>query len=320
MLFRESSGVVGVLDDECAHRHLPLSMGELVDDHVVCAYHGFTFASSGACVRVPSQRNVPYGARVRSYPVRDDGSFVWVWLGEVAASQGVEPPHLPWLAAPDWTALGGTTEVAANYLLLHDNALDRTHFPYVHPERIHTGYVVDPPPLQIQVTETSVSYTRTFAPAPLTEWQLAATGLSGETEYVQRESGEFVSPALHIDHMDIIGATPADGSEPAVFQALFVRAFTPVDPAHTLVFWRAVRNYALDDVAVGENLREVYEGTMTEDQPLLETIQANSAGRPRSSVHATADAAAIKAYQIVDALLDEERGRRNRVSRLRRRP
>ena len=69
------------------------------------------------------------------------------------------------------------------------------------------------------------------------------------------------------------------------------------------------RNYALDDESVTERLREVYEGTMIEDQPLLEAIKATTAGGGGYQVSAAADAAAIRAYQIVEALLAEERGR-----------
>ena len=305
VLFRQSTGEIAALDDRCAHRAVPLSMGSLVDDQVVCAYHGFTYASTGACVRVPSQTHVPYGARVRSYPVRERPPFVWVWLGNVARSRSVEPPDVPELRESGWTTLGGSLQMAANYMLLHDNALDRTHFPYVHPHRIHRGYVEDPPPLRIEVAETTVSYTRTFSPAPLADWQHDATGLAADITYTQRETGTFVSPALHVDEMDILG--PEGDSR--VFRGMFVRAFTPIDPAHTMIIWRAARNYALHDESVTERLREVYEGTMVEDQPLLETIQATAPDSIGSGVSAAADAAAIRAYQIVDALLSEERVR-----------
>jgi vanillate O-demethylase monooxygenase subunit len=190
-------------------------------------------------------------------------------------------------------------------MLLHDNALDRTHFPYVHPHRIHRGYVEDPPPLQIEVAETTVSYSRTFTPAPLAGWQHEATGLPADMEYTQRETGTFVSPALHVDDMDIIGPEP----ERQLFRGVFIRAFTPVDAGRTLIIWRGARNYARDDESVTERLREVYEGTMTEDQPLLEAIQATTGGGAGYQVSAAADAAAIRAYQIVEALLAEERGR-----------
>jgi phenylpropionate dioxygenase-like ring-hydroxylating dioxygenase large terminal subunit len=304
VLFRQAHGEISVLDDRCAHRAAPLSMGTLVDDNIVCRYHGFTYAPNGACVRVPSQVHVPYGAQVRSYPVREEPPFVWVWLGKPARNRSVEPPDVPALREPGWAILGGALDIAANFMLLHDNALDRTHFPFVHPHRIHRGYVEDPPPLQIEVTETTVSYSRTFTPAPLTDWQHAATGLPSDALYTQRESGTFVSPAMHVDEMDILGP----GADGQVFRSVFIRAFTPIDAVHTAVIWRAARNYALDDAAVTDRLREVHEGTMAEDQPLLETIQATARGGVGYGVSAAADAAAIRAYQIVETLLAEERG------------
>jgi vanillate O-demethylase monooxygenase subunit len=313
LLFRRSDGGVAALDDRCAHRAAPLSQGALVDDQVVCPYHGFTYDAWGVCVRVPSQTNVPYGATVRSYPVVEACGFVWVWLGEPARSAGVEPPDLPPLRNPGLTVQGGVAEIAANYMLLHDNALDRTHFPYVHPHRIHRGYVEDPPPLQIEVTETTVSYSRTFAPAPLTDWQQEATGLPADGTYTQRETGTFVSPALHVDEMDIIGP------DATVLRSSFIRAFTPIDAGHTRITWRAARNYALGDRAVTERLREVHEGTMVEDKPLLEAIEAASQGEVGYGVSAAADAAAIRAYQIVEALLAEERPQPTRARSRRRR-
>ena len=161
--------------------------------------------------------------------MREDGPFVWVWLGNPARSRGSEPPALPPLRDAGWTTLGGTLQIGVNYMLLHDNALDRTHFPFVHPHRIHRGYVEDPPPLEVEVTETTVSYSRTFAPAPLADWQHAATGLPADGTYVQRETGTFVSPALHIDEMDILGPEP----ERQVFRSVFIRALTPIDASRT---------------------------------------------------------------------------------------
>lgn len=303
VLYRQAHGAVAALDDRCAHRAVPLSRGTIVDDCVVCPYHGFTYDASGTCVDVPSQAHVPYGTRVRSYPVVEVAGWLWIWLGEPTLSGNAEPPDVPALTAPGWTVQGGALDIAANYLLLHDNALDRTHFPFVHPHRSHRGYVEGPPPLEVEVTETTVSYSRTFAPAPLAEWQQQATGLPGGGSYVQRETGTFVSPALHIDEMDIIGP---DGT---VFRSQFVRAFTPVDAANTRILWWAARNYALDDAAVTERLREVHEGTMLEDQPLLEAIQAATPGVGGPDVHAAADAATIRVYQIVEAMLAEERPR-----------
>ncbi|MGH3151380.1 MAG: Rieske 2Fe-2S domain-containing protein, partial [Streptosporangiaceae bacterium] len=124
LLFRTGAGRVSVLDDRCPHRAAPLSMGSLDGDEVVCAYHGFAYAADGQCVRVPSQRHVPYGAQVRSYPVAERPPFIWLWPGNPALSRGAEPPDLPPLREDGWAVLGGSLEMAVNYLLLHDNALD----------------------------------------------------------------------------------------------------------------------------------------------------------------------------------------------------
>jgi phenylpropionate dioxygenase-like ring-hydroxylating dioxygenase large terminal subunit len=300
LLYRRRDGGVVALDDRCAHRALPLSMGRLVDDHVVCRYHGFTYDGTGACVRVPSQEHVPYGAGVLSHPVREEGGLVWIWPGDPRRARTADPPRAPWLADAAWSVLGGTRTVPAGYLLLHENALDRTHFAYVHPDTSHRGYLEGPPPLEIEVTETSVSYARTFPKAPLATWQSAATGLPPDTLCVQHESGVFVSPALHVDHMRI----EADG---AVFRTAFVRAFTPVEPGVTRVHWWAARDYALGDPVVDETVRRIHERTMEEDEPLLEAIQRtldrDGAGR---QVNAAADAASVRAQQIVRRLIAEE--------------
>lgn len=81
-----------------------------------------------------------------------------------------------------------------------------------------------------------------------------------------------------------------------------------LDGDRTLITWRGARNYAPGDESVTARLRDVYEGTMTEDQPLLEAIQATTGGVVNYQVSAAADAAAIRAYQIIEALLAEERG------------
>jgi hypothetical protein len=77
------------------------------------------------------------------------------------------------------------------------------------------------------------------------------------------------------------------------------------------VHWWAARDYAPGDPLVDETLRRVHERTMEEDEPLLEAIQAtvDRDGAP-PQVNAAADAAAVRAQQIVRRLLDEERPHR----------
>src|SRR5215203_1857100 len=69
LLYRREDGVAVAMQNRCAHRSAPLSMGRLEGDRVVCAYHGFTFDACGKCVRVPAQPTIPKGLRVQGYPV-----------------------------------------------------------------------------------------------------------------------------------------------------------------------------------------------------------------------------------------------------------
>ena len=180
LLYRRTSGEVVALSNICPHRAVPLSDGQLDGDRVVCGYHGFTFAPDGQCVRVPSQENVPFGAQVRAYTVREEAPVVWIWMGDPARAEQKPPPSLPWLHEDGWTCFEGQLHTDVNYLAWHDNSLDFTHLPYVHKELSPRGYVSLPPPLDIAVSEFSVSYQREFPAGPLPQWQLTATGLDPE--------------------------------------------------------------------------------------------------------------------------------------------
>ena len=89
------------------HRRFPLSEkpSRLVGDTVVCGYHGFTYGSDGVCVAVPGQTRIPRTARLTSYPVVEQDSFVWVFIGD--ADKRRRHPHPPRaVAGPDgWTAV-----------------------------------------------------------------------------------------------------------------------------------------------------------------------------------------------------------------------
>ena len=83
VFYRLEDGTPVALEDRCAHRHLPLSMGTLVGDTLQCLYHGLRYDRTGTCVRVPGQDTVPSRARVRKYPLVERHAFAWIWLGEV---------------------------------------------------------------------------------------------------------------------------------------------------------------------------------------------------------------------------------------------
>lgn len=54
LLFRDASGAVACIKDQCAHRACPLSSGKIVDGCAQCPYHGWQYDGAGGCVSMPS--------------------------------------------------------------------------------------------------------------------------------------------------------------------------------------------------------------------------------------------------------------------------
>jgi len=131
VLFRTSQGV-SALRDLCIHRGTPLSLGWIDGDRLVCAYHGWGYAGSGACVQIPSLeagRPIPAKARVLSYRVQEKYGLVWVCQGTPA-----EPiPDFPEYADPTYHVFWTAHRLRANAARVIENVMDFAHFPWVHP-------------------------------------------------------------------------------------------------------------------------------------------------------------------------------------------
>ena len=225
MLYRTSDGSAVVLEDRDAHSAYPLSLGRVEHDLIVSSYSGFAYAADGSCVRVPTQTEIPYDARVRSFPVREQDGFVWVWFAEPGLAALRKPPSVSWLADESWSTLGDAWTTEASFMLLHENFADITHVAVVDPSFAPPVLTAGPVPLlEVEVTETGVSFERSYPPAPLAEWHSSLVGAEPDAVFAQHEEGRFVSPGLWIDSWEV---DLADRST-ATFR--FTHAVTPVSP------------------------------------------------------------------------------------------
>ena len=93
VLYRTSDGTPVALEDRCAHRPYPLSLGHIDGDNIVSGYTGFVYDAQGFCVHVPTQSEIPVGARVPAFPVHEDGAFVWAWASLRWLRYGHRPPR-----------------------------------------------------------------------------------------------------------------------------------------------------------------------------------------------------------------------------------
>jgi phenylpropionate dioxygenase-like ring-hydroxylating dioxygenase large terminal subunit len=305
VLYRRGDGEVVAMEDRCVHRAYPLSEGRLEGDRVVCGYHGFTYDPDGRCVAVPSQENVPTGACVRTFPVREQPPFVWIWLGNPGAAALREPPRTPWFSDPAWASTGETLHVDANYMLLHEHYLDLTNVFVMHPEAVPPGLEALPPLDEVEVSEMSVSYSRVLPAARLADWEAEATGLSRETAYSRREHGTFVSPALHVQSYAI------DAEDGRSYEQVRIQGFTPETRGTSHVFLQIARNYATDRAVVADHLRAMFHDMAARDAAVLETVQRRLGDEvePRRDINVKADRAAVRARRVAQGMVEEEAGR-----------
>lgn len=307
-LYRTLDGAPVALEDRCAHRPYPLSLGRLDGDRIVSGYTGFTYAPDGSCVAVPTQAHVPLGARVRAFPAHDDGALVWIWAGVPDLARLRPVPEVAWLRSPEWATFGQEWETAASLELLQDNFADISHVPVVDP--VITPPVLaegTPPPIEVEVSETSVAFTRSFPPAALAPWHAAALGLPAEARHRQREEGHFVSPGLWVDRWDV--EVSGHGRRDGLASFVFTHALTPLNGRATRHLWRVSRNFGLDG-ATGAALAPLFTEYYRRVRSILETMQDvidRDGWRP--AVNVSADAAGIAVRKIMHRLVDDERRR-----------
>jgi nitrite reductase/ring-hydroxylating ferredoxin subunit len=77
--FRDSSGRVGILANNCPHRGASLFFGRNEENGLRCVYHGWKFDASGACVDMPNEpAESDFKAKVKAvaYPTLERGGVV----------------------------------------------------------------------------------------------------------------------------------------------------------------------------------------------------------------------------------------------------
>ncbi|MBB4632748.1 Rieske 2Fe-2S domain-containing protein [Sphingosinicella soli] len=138
--FRDTSGRVGILDEQCPHRRASLYYGRNEGCGLRCLYHGWKFDVDGNAVDMSSE---PAGAklresmRTRAYPVQESGGFVWVWMGDPAAPAPFMPPV--WSAAPDERIAIVKMHAACNWAQVLEGAIDSAHSSSLHSTNMPTA-------------------------------------------------------------------------------------------------------------------------------------------------------------------------------------
>ncbi len=133
VLFRSKLGHAGALVDRCPHRNVPLSLGAVKGERLMCAYHGWEFDGGGVCRAVPSLTGEPEGKarRVGAYAVREQQGVVWVW-GQPDDTPDKEPHRFAMLGERGYTTVRRTVDAKGTLYSTLENALDVPHTAFLH--------------------------------------------------------------------------------------------------------------------------------------------------------------------------------------------
>lgn len=160
VLFRTDSGVVA-LRDLCIHRGTALSLGWVQDGTITCAYHGWQYDKTGACIRIPSLpagSPIPPKARTHAYQADEAYGVVWVNLADPVAPVPPFPDGL--FDDPKYRtflAYDGVWSTSAGRAV--ENFLDVSHFAWVHENILGSRDNPVIPQYQVDSTNFSLAYT-----------------------------------------------------------------------------------------------------------------------------------------------------------------
>jgi phenylpropionate dioxygenase-like ring-hydroxylating dioxygenase large terminal subunit len=307
VLFRGEGGTAVTLMDRCPHRLLPLSCGKVRGERIECGYHGLTFDSSGACVRIPGQERIPAAARVRSYPTAERHGLVWVWTGEPERADPADIFDLPRMGAAGWTfSHGPYTSFGTHYLNIADNLVDPAHTTFVHQGTLGGSAAADIPVDTTQQGDT-VLVTRWIpdsAPVPMMRKYFNFAGNVDRWQYYY-----WYAPSISCVDFGAIeaGRTRTEEEKDGGFRIFSYAVLTPETERSTHYFWCQLRNFAVGDAQATRQLTEDFKLTFEEDRVILERIQQvqDKLGATHE-IRIAIDNAAVRLRRINERLLAGE--------------
>lgn len=129
VLGRTENGEVFALEDRCAHRQVPLSMGVLDGSRLRCGYHAWEYDTNGRVAKIPYLvKGGPRPPRcVRNFPCREACGHVFVFTGAADAIESAVFPAIPAWSDPEFKTMYFSREVGCHYSFMHENLLDMNH-------------------------------------------------------------------------------------------------------------------------------------------------------------------------------------------------
>jgi phenylpropionate dioxygenase-like ring-hydroxylating dioxygenase large terminal subunit len=296
VLFRGPDGAVTALEDRCAHRGVPLSLGRCRGGELECRYHGWRYDHAGALRRVPGldPPGPPEGVlRLPALRAVERDGLVWV-VPSADAPLRPDPPRLVNVDRDGTTTVRHAAALPTGLRDAVENTLDVPHTGFLHRGLFRSGgsrhrleVVVRGGPDRVEVT-----YTGEPRPDGLAGRLLAPRG--GEVRHVDR----FLAP----------GVTEVD-YELGPHRLVVTTTFTPSTAERTLVHAAVTFTGPLPAALVRPLVRPVATRILRQDAWVLQEQRANEArfgGASRTST--PLDVLGLDVERLLAGLAAEARG------------
>ncbi|MFM9971397.1 MAG: Rieske 2Fe-2S domain-containing protein [Burkholderiales bacterium] len=311
-LFRTQSGRLAAVEDRCVHRGMPFTHGgECSGEIIRCPYHGLEFDTNGKCVAIPGQDRIPEGAKLITYPVREQDRLIWIWMGDPAIAAGSSPPeHIEHSDAKWARASSIFMEVKADWQLVNDNLLDLTHLPFVHKQTIGAS----------AASHTSDAHVETRRIGRRIEYHIHMPNVVPPPMYLQ--SFDFKGKIDRWQEMEFLpgrirlwtGGTDAgtgalEGKRQGGVQFVTFHGITPSTATTCYYHFTRSINFGHDDKALHARLHEASVLTVElEDKPVIEALQQRTLQYPdRVLIDTRWDVGPRHARRIVEEMIEEEK-------------
>jgi len=133
VVFRDSDGRLGVLDEYCPHRRASLVYGRNEECGLRCLYHGWKFDVEGNVLEMtsePPESGFAEKVKHKAYPVHEHGGFVWCYMGPADTMRPFEPPAFA--PTPETQVSILKIVVDANWAQITEGQIDSAHSSSLH--------------------------------------------------------------------------------------------------------------------------------------------------------------------------------------------
>jgi len=157
VVWRDDTGAVHVVDDQCPHRGVRLSAGAVTDDGCLrCPYHGWHFDGGGACTRIPQLRAgvpIPRQASVGAYRTSEHAGLIWTCLVDESEQARPRPTWTVTEAGTHWLHVGEIYDWDAQAFRQVENFCDVAHFSVLHDDTFGNPELLEVPAIDVDVSD-----------------------------------------------------------------------------------------------------------------------------------------------------------------------